>query len=312
MPSEATSLPAVAWRRKARVTVPASTSTVPRAAVSGGIGPSRRSPSVSAATSERCGRTAGSAPSIHRSTRSSRSRPASRRRSWIARWMSRASPSARSSGVSSVSMTTTSPSWWATAVPGRGVAWISTSSAASVTPPRVTDPSDSNVTAPSRAAAITAGMAEPSRLPIFGSSGLTRRSTRSDPSAMTSTALTLISLATICSSSSSTARPRSGRAIQAVASGCRILSRAELRRPRARSTAFWAIAIVASSPASRWPARSAVGKDVRWTLSGAAGSTFTTRFWCMASVTNGRIGASIRIMATSASWSVAKAAAWSR
>ena len=60
--------------------------------------------------------------------------PASLRRSWIARWSSRASPSARSSGVSSVSMTTTSPSSCATAVPGRGVARISTSSGASVTP----------------------------------------------------------------------------------------------------------------------------------------------------------------------------------
>ena len=54
------------------------------------------------------------------------------RRSWIARWSSRASPSARSSAVSSVSMTTTRPSSWATAVPGRGVARISTSSGARV------------------------------------------------------------------------------------------------------------------------------------------------------------------------------------
>ena len=59
-------------------------------------------------------------PSTHSSIRSSRARPASFRRSWIARWSSRASPSARRSSVSSVSITTTSPSSWATAVPGRG------------------------------------------------------------------------------------------------------------------------------------------------------------------------------------------------
>ena len=45
-----------------------------------------------------------------------------------------------------VSMTTTRPSSSATAVPGRGVAWISTSSGASVTPASVTEPSASNVT----------------------------------------------------------------------------------------------------------------------------------------------------------------------
>ena len=87
----------------------------------------------------------------------------------------------------------TRPSSSATAVPGRGVAWISTSSAASVSPASVTEPSSWNVTAPSRAAAMTAGMAGPSRLPTFGSSGLTRRSTSSEPSAMTSIALTLTS-----------------------------------------------------------------------------------------------------------------------
>ncbi len=58
------------------------------------------------------------AASSQTSIRSSSSSSASRRRSWIARWSSRASPSARSSWVSSVSMTTTSPSSWATAVPG--------------------------------------------------------------------------------------------------------------------------------------------------------------------------------------------------
>ena len=70
----------------------------------------------------------GRGPSTQSSIRSSSSSSASLRRSWIARWSSRASPSARSSGVRVVSMTTTRPSSWATAVPGRGVAWISTSS----------------------------------------------------------------------------------------------------------------------------------------------------------------------------------------
>ena len=51
-----------------------------------------------------------------------------------ARVSSRASPSARRSSVRVVSMTTTMPSSSATAVPGRGVARISTSSAASSWP----------------------------------------------------------------------------------------------------------------------------------------------------------------------------------
>jgi hypothetical protein len=44
---------------------------------------------------------------------------------------------------------------------------------------------------------MTAGIADPSRLPILGSSGLTRRSTSAESSSMTSIALTLISSATI-------------------------------------------------------------------------------------------------------------------
>ena len=103
------------------------------------------------------------------SIRSSSSRSASRRRSWMARASSRASPSARRSGVSSVSRTMTRPSSSATAVPGRGVAWISTSSA------RKRHPRERDAAVvvdrrrhPSRAAAMTAGIAEPSRLPTFG------------------------------------------------------------------------------------------------------------------------------------------------
>ena len=113
--------------------------------------------------------------------------PASLRRSWIARWSSRASPSARSSGVSSCRSRRRGPRRARRPCPGRGVARISTSSAASVTPASVTEPSGWNSTAPSRAAAMTAGIAAPSRLPIFGRSGLTRRSTSSDSSPISST-----------------------------------------------------------------------------------------------------------------------------
>ena len=86
------------------------------------------SASVSSATDGEVRGDVSASPSTQSSIRSSRARPASLRRSWIARWSSRASPSARRSSVSSVSMTTTRPSSWATAVPGRGVARISTSS----------------------------------------------------------------------------------------------------------------------------------------------------------------------------------------
>ena len=56
--------------------------------------------------------------------------------------------------VELVSMTTTRPSSWATAVPGRGVARISTSSAASSTPARRTPPSGRYSTSLARAAAM--------------------------------------------------------------------------------------------------------------------------------------------------------------
>ena len=80
-------------------------------------------------------------PSRKRRMRASSVSSACLRRSCTARVSSRASPSARSSGVSSVSMTTTMPSSWATAVPGRGVARISTSSGKRRTPPSSTLPS---------------------------------------------------------------------------------------------------------------------------------------------------------------------------
>ena len=98
----------------------------------------RRRRARRAAIRSRCGvsRSAVAAgASIHSSIVASSDSSACLRRSWTARVSSRASPSARSSSVSMVSITTTMPSSWATAVPGRGVARISTSSAASSWPP---------------------------------------------------------------------------------------------------------------------------------------------------------------------------------
>ena len=118
--SSATVSPAYAptgCRRNPMTTGPASSSTVERYGASVGGSPLSRSPSVSAAISSRWPATSRGTRPIHRSIRSSRASPASRRRSWMARWSSRASPSATSSGVSSVSMTTTRPWSWATAVP---------------------------------------------------------------------------------------------------------------------------------------------------------------------------------------------------
>src|SRR4029453_16291384 len=144
--------------RSAIVAAPASSWTMARRA-SAGMSPSRSSASTSSATCGRYDATDAGSPSTHSSMRSSSSSSASRRSSWIARASSRASPSARSASVSSVSRTITSPSSSATAVPGRGVAWISTSSEASVCPAMLTDPSSWNATSPARAAAITDGIA---------------------------------------------------------------------------------------------------------------------------------------------------------
>ena len=105
---------------------------------------------------------------------------ASLRRSWTARWSSRASPSARSSGVSVVSMIATRP-----VVVGDGrarprrrldldlVGRERLAGRGSPTRRR------GSRTAPSRAAAMTAGILGPSRLPTFGRSTLTPRSTSS-------------------------------------------------------------------------------------------------------------------------------------
>src|SRR6185503_17493604 len=94
--------PAHAARRRAIVTVsPPSRVTLDRVAPDG-MSPDMSVARVSAATDGRWAATSGGAPTTHSSIRSSSSRPASRRRSCTARAISRASPSARSSGVSAV------------------------------------------------------------------------------------------------------------------------------------------------------------------------------------------------------------------
>ena len=74
--------------------------------------------------------TAAGRPSTHRSIRSSSSRPASRRRSWTARCeLAGVALGAQLRASARVSRTTTSPSCVRDRRAGRGVAWISTSSA---------------------------------------------------------------------------------------------------------------------------------------------------------------------------------------
>src|SRR4051794_19463754 len=166
-------VPPARWR--AIVASPASSRTL-AARASPGAAPRRRSSaSVSAATPARYGSRAPSpGASIQSTILSSSSSPASLRRSWTARCSSRASPSARSSGVSAVSMTTTIPSWSATAAPARGAAWISPSPGASASPSRSPEPWGGISNRPSGAAAITAGIRGPSRFPTLGSRTFTR------------------------------------------------------------------------------------------------------------------------------------------
>src|SRR6266540_845141 len=296
-------------RRRPTVTGPASRSTVAVVAPGGGEVRTTWPASVSVATAARCASTPEVSPSTHRVIWSVSRSSASLRRSWIARCSSRASPSARSSGVSRVSMTTTRPSSWATAVPGRGVSWISTSSAARLSPASRTPPSASISTSPARAAAMTAGIAAPSFLPIRGKSGLTRRSTRSDSAPISSMALTLTSSRTRSSRASRSVSAIPGRPSHIRASGWRTFSPAVPRRVRARSTARRATDIDVSSAGSRSLVTSAAGHRVRWTESGAAGSIPVMRFVYIASDRNGRSGARTRARTTRAAWSEANAAA---
>ena len=186
----------------------------PRARQAAG-GPDDPSASVSAATAARCGSSAAGTGSSHRSIRSSSSSPASRRRSWIARWSSRASPSARSSAVSSVSMTTTSPSSCATGGPrprrGEDLDLVG----ARVTPGQRHRAirMDLDATVARRGHDRRDRRAELAARSI-GRSGFTRRSTRSDSSPMSSIALTLTSSATSSRSGSSSRRSALGSASQ--------------------------------------------------------------------------------------------------
>ena len=138
--------------------------------------------------------------------------------------------------------------------------------------PASTEPSAWISNAPSRAAAITAGIAAPSRLPIFGSSGLTRRSTSSDSSPISSTALTLTSSRDqreqrVGSGSVARRAARATAAPAAAGSGARPVPRSV----RASSTARRATPSTPRARSSRSGASSSAGQRVRWTLSGAAG-----------------------------------------
>ena len=166
-----------------------------------------------------------------------------------------------------------------------------------------------NSTSPSRAAAITAGIAGPRRLPIFGSSGLTRRSTSSDSSPISSTCLTLTSSATSAQqlvaerpARAGQREPGPGQRLARARPACRAASgRARRRRARSPSTP--------RAPRRGGAASSSAGQRVRWTLSGAAASTVDDEVLVHRSRpgTAGSAPAS-GVAATSAAWSVANAA----
>ena len=246
---------------------------------------------------------------------SSRSSSSWRRRSWMARASSRASPSATRASVRVVSSTTTRPWSWATDVPGRGVACTSTSSGARVTPPSVTLPSGWSSNSPARAAAMMAGMAAPSRLPMTGSSGRTRRASRSESAPMSRTSCTLSSSANTSSRAawSAAARPAAsvppGSASQAAASGWRTRRPACARRVRARSTARRSVTMAADRARSAAVSAAGAGQRVRCTDGGTAVSCSATSTWYSSSARNGRSGAATRAVVTSASCRVRKAAA---
>ena len=102
---------------------------------------------------------------------------------------------------------------------------------------RATLPSGEDLERCPRAAAMTAGIAAPSFLPIFGSSGLIRRSTSSDSSPIRMTSLTLTSSAKTSRSASRSGWATPGSAIQSRASGWRVFRPACERSVRASSTA---------------------------------------------------------------------------
>jgi hypothetical protein len=91
---------------------------------------------------------------------------------------------------------------------------------------------------------------------------------------------------------------------RALARGWRTRTLAWVRTCRPSETIV-RTADIASSRAGSTKPGSAVGKSVRWTDSGAAGSPSATRFLYISSVTNGTNGASIPHRAARHSWSVA-------
>ena len=157
---------------------------------------------------------------------------------------------------------------------------------------------------------MIAGIAAPCFLPIFGRSGLTRRSTSSDSSPISSTALTLTSSRISSSSASRSGRSPPGQGEPQPGE--------RLAGPDARPSRG------ASGPARRRAGRSpspprgarrgagassSAGQRVRWTRVRRLGDDPAARLPYIASVRNGRIGASDPGRSrASAPWSVANAA----
>jgi hypothetical protein len=108
----------------------------------------------------------------------------------------------------------------------------------------------------------------PSRFPIFGRSGFTRRSTRSDSSPISSTSRDVDLVADEASSSRPIARPRPGSASQAGASGWRSRSR-RCRAASGPGRRAWRPSPSRLERRRRDAAQLAAGQRVRWTLSGA-------------------------------------------
>ena len=247
-------------------------------------------------------------PSTQSSIRSSRARPASLRRSWIARWSSRASPSARRSSVSWVSMTTTRPSSWATAVPGRGVARISTSSGGErdaaeghgpVRPVLDRVLAGGGHDRGDRGAVLPADLRQERLHPPLDELRLVAdQLDRADVDLVADQPDQGVPLG---AGRRPAAPATSGRAAGASGSPPSRGASGPARRRSGPSP---------SPPRARVPpgASSSDGQRVRWTESGASARS-AARLPYIVSVTNGRTGAAIRQIASRAPWSVANAAA---
>ena len=157
---------------------------------------------------------------------------------------------------------------------------------------------------------MTAGSPPPSRLPIFGRSGLTRRSTSSESSPIRSIALHVQLVRDeieqlLAHLDASIRDARSRRAPAAAGPGSRPASGASGRaRRRAARRPSTARAPRRGGPPSPAPASASGGRCRR---AGPRARPTTMRFWYSASAMNGRMGAIDRASVTSAAWSVANA-----